>query len=107
MSLKPLVVSGDKRFKCECGAVMSPTDHDDAGAAIEHTMHGHKVAIEEFRNGRWRYSVGDSGPKLLTALIMERMRVRGESIPALIRRLNEESERIRVSIEHKERDKVN
>ena len=106
-NLKPLYVDGNKRFKCECGAVMTMAQ-DDAGAAIEHTFHGHKVAIEEFRNGKWRYqNDGTNGTRFLADLILERMRARGENPQALIRRLNEESERLKAAIELKEADKVN
>lgn len=91
----------DKRFACECGARIT-----DGGVAIEHAMHGHQLAQEEFRNGAWRF-VHTLGKHTLMEMMVERLRLKGESVPSLIRRINEEAEAVRLKVEQLEHDKVN
>ncbi len=90
-----------RRFKCECGMVS-----EEGGAAIEHTMHQHKVAIEEFRNGQWRYALG-VGSKDLMLMIVERLRMRGENVEGVIRRINEMAEAAQAQGELSVRDRDN
>lgn len=84
---------GTRRFACECGARMT-----EGGQAVEHALNRHQVAIEEKRNGEWRYALG-TGEKQVMDMIIERMRMRGEDIPGFIRRLEELAEKARVRFE--------
>lgn len=96
-----LIADPSRRFRCECGVITT-----EGGEAVEHTMHGHKVAIEEKRNGRWRYALG-ADMHTVAQMMVERLRQRGENVPAFIRRINEEAEAMRLKVEQLEADKAN
>lgn len=81
-----LISDPTRRFKCVCGAKMI-----DGGEAIEHTMHGHQVGIEVFRNGAWRYELG-ADMHTVSQMMIERLRQKGENIPAFVRRVQEMAE---------------
>lgn len=77
-SYKTFIVQHPKqRFACECHS-----HFDGGGEAVLHTFSGHEVVVEEYRNGRWRYD-----PRPIADLILEKVRLKGESPLEFARRV--------------------
>ena len=70
-----------QRFNCECGAKFV-----DGGEAVLHSFDGHGVVIEKWANGAWHFL---GARKSVAEMIVERLRLKGESVSGFVRRLNE------------------
>lgn len=73
--------TGDRRFTCQCGA-----HYFDGNTALAHTLVGHEVVLETYRNGDWRYH-----PQPIADYLVELLepRLGGEGMEAYVSRMEQ------------------
>ena len=68
---------GERRFACECGEHFK-----DPYLVVMHTFSGHEAVAERYEGGVWHFD-----PTPISDVIVEKLRLRGESIADFTRRL--------------------
>lgn len=73
--------TGDRRFACQCGGY-----YFDGNTALAHTLVGHEVVLESYRNGTWYYH-----PQPIADYLVELLepRLGGEGMEAYISRIEQ------------------
>ncbi len=69
------------RFACECGERFT-----EGYMAVGHSFDGHQVVQERFYGGQWHFA---GLRQTVAEMIVERLRLKGESVSGFVRRLNE------------------